>query len=641
MTLTERITRIVSRPDGGLFAADVLGNVHLLDTDLRVLASSGATSRAQDPAGDPVFAMTFAGRWLITRDKRGTVSRWDAATLRLVDRLDAAAPCDRSLLMEGEEPSPTMVRGIGVWNGKVYLSNGYFQLVVLDLDTFAVERVQPWSQKFARLEWFCTDAPGVQAVSDRSGRVYIGSLDDLDFPVVSQVDSSNIHRLLYDARHGRLWATLDGGTGDDRAIRNGVATVGLDGQVIERSLFARNDVEAMAFSPDFSKAYVGGFDGELLIYDNTSPQLRIDKRVSGFSHQIFDIAVDTAGGAVHVLSQDGEIATVDPDGVFVGRLGYGRQCAWDIRPVPGSDGRFAVATDDGAALVDVVERCPGHPALHLAAHDTGGTGFTRRVLPTEDGWFGIAWPREVLRAEDEDRRTWTVQLPSIVHTLALSPDGTRLLAACNTGGIELDARTGRETGRITGLPASAWVSGYLPDGRRLLGTRNGLLRAYDTAGEVTWEIDLGGYPKRLDVFGERIRVTGSGGVKEYLADAEKMDRQFVELFDNTVENATLIDGTLCAVSYGMQLGAFDYETGELIGFVEDLPDFTKSIASFHDSTGAPVIVVGGRGGFLRLYRLDRSSPQQVLRPLRELWLPATPASGTLEVKAEADSAGSR
>ncbi|WP_399926343.1 WD40 repeat domain-containing protein [Streptomyces kanamyceticus] len=640
MDLTERITRIVHQPGRGLVACDALGNVHLLDNDLNLLASSGATSSAQAPAGAPVFAMVVTDRWIITRDKLGTISRWDSESLHLLDRLDAAAPCDRAHLMDGEEPSPTMVRGIGVWNGKVYLSNGYFQLLILDLETFAVERVQPWNPKFARLEWFCTDAPDVQAVADRSGRVYIGSLDDLDFPVVSQVDSSNIHRLLYDRRHHRFWATLDGGTGDDRGIRNGVATVGLDGQVLERSLFARNDVEAMAFSPDFSKAYVGGFDGELLIFDNTSPELRIDKRVGGFSHQIFDCAVDDDGN-VHVLTQDGEIAKFDPDGGYLTHLGYRRQCAWDIRPVPGHERRFAVATDDGAALVDVVEPCPGHPALHLAAHDASGSGFTRRILPTEDGWFGIAWPREVFRVRGE-RRAWSVELPDIVHTLAVSPDGTRLLAACNAGGIELDADTGREAGRIDDLPASAWVSGYLPDGRRLLGTRNGLLRAYDAEGAVTWKLDLGGYPKRLDVVGDdRIRVTGSGGVKEYLADAEKMDRQFVELFDNTVETATLIDGTLCAVSYGMQLGAFDYVTGELVGFVEDLPDFTKSVASFHDSTGAPVVVAGGRGGFLRLYRLDRGNPEQVLRPLRELWLPRTRASGFFDVRAAADGADIR
>jgi outer membrane protein assembly factor BamB len=640
MDLTERITRIVHQPGRGLVACDALGNVHLLDNDLNLLASSGATSSAQAPAGAPVFAMVVTDRWIITRDKLGTISRWDSGSLHLLDRLDAAAPCDRGHLMEGEEPSPTMVRGIGVWNGKVYLSNGYFQLLILDLETFAVERVQPWNPKFARLEWFCTDAPDVQAVADRSGRVYIGSLDDLDFPVVSQVDSSNIHRLLYDRRHHRFWATLDGGTGDDRGIRNGVATVGLDGQVLERSLFARNDVEAMAFSPDFSKAYVGGFDGELLIFDNTSPELRIDKRVGGFSHQIFDCAVDDDGN-VHVLTQDGEIAKFDPDGGYLTHLGYRRQCAWDIRPVPDHEGRFAVATDDGAALVDVVEPCPGHPALRLAAHDASGSGFTRRILPTEDGWFGIAWPREVFRVTGE-RRAWSVELPDIVHTLAVSPDGTRLLAACNAGGIELDADTGREAGRIDDLPASAWVSGYLPDGRRLLGTRNGLLRAYDAEGAVTWKLDLGGYPKRLDVVGDdRIRVTGSGGVKEYLADAEKMDRQFVELFDNTVETATLIDGTLCAVSYGMQLGAFDYATGELVGFVEDLPDFTKSVASFHDSTGAPVVVAGGRGGFLRLYRLVRGNPEQVLRPLRDLWLPRTRASGSFYVRAAADGADIR
>ncbi|MYT26342.1 hypothetical protein GTW69_39790, partial [Streptomyces sp. SID7760] len=350
MANLERLTRIVNSPGRGLLGADARGGLHWLDRELNVLRSSNSSAPSQDPAGDPIYAVTLVDDWIITRDKTGTISRWHADTLRLSDRLDAAATADASLLLEGEQPAPTMLRGIGVWDGKLYTNNGYFQVVVIDLETFTVERITEWPHGYDMLEWFCTDAPGVHAVSDRSGRIHLGSLPDLSFPTVVQVDTSNVHRVVYDARHNRLWALGDAGLGETRNIANGVITVALDGTVGERFDYARNDVEGLVFSPDFSRAYTGGFDGELLIFDNTDPRLRVAGRVGGFSHQIIDITVDEHGD-VYTLTQDGEVTALTADGTVRARLGYERQCVWDLQPVPGDDRALLAATDDGTAAL--------------------------------------------------------------------------------------------------------------------------------------------------------------------------------------------------------------------------------------------------------------------------------------------------
>ncbi|MGW1978044.1 outer membrane protein assembly factor BamB family protein [Streptomyces sp. NPDC001889] len=619
----ERITRLVNRPGRGILAADVRGRLHWLDADLRRVRSSRSTVTAQDPSGDPLYAVAFSEDAVLTRDKRGNISRWDIETLALTDRLDARSTVNRGFLMEGEQPSPTMLRGIGVWDGKMYVNNGYFQLVVVDLAGFTVDRVVLWPHGYDMLEWFCTDAPGVHAVSDRHGRIHLGSLDELSFPKVVEVDTSNVHRVVYDERHQRFWATTDAGLGDTYKIANGVVTVGLDGTLDQRLDFARNDVEGLVFSPDFSRAYSGGFDGELLIFDNSTPALTVADRIGGFTHQITDITV-TDDGRVHVLTQDGEVTALSPDGTVLNTLGFARQCVWDIQPVPGAERELLAATDDGAVRLSLVEPEPGHPALRVTGGHTGGPGFTRRLTVTEDGWAGVFWPRTLRRVSGDGTPLWERELPGIAHTLALSPDGARLLVACNAGGIEYDAATGAETSRVDNLPASAWAGAYLPDGQRLLATRNGRMNAYGADSASTWSVELGNYPKRLIVDGDRVRVTGGGGVREFEVGSAKPDHQYVELLDNTAENCAVIDGTLCAVTYGMQIAAFDRTSGELLALHEDLPDFAKGVAAVRGAHGDAYIVVGGRGGYLRLYRLDRSGGE-VLTAVRDLWLPGSPA----------------
>ena len=621
MGALERITRIVSQPGRGLLACDVRGGLHWLDRDLNTRVSSTVPAVAQAPSGDPIYAVEVAGDWIITRDKAGNICRWEADTLRLSDRLDAAATANTAHLLEGEQPSPTMLRGIGLWEGKAYLNNGYFQVVVLDVESFTVERVTLWPHGYDMLEWFCTDAPGLHAVSDRNGRIHLGSLPDLDFPTVVQVDSSNVHRVVYDERHHRFWAICDAGLGPTRNISNGVVTLDMDGQIDQRMDIARNDVEGLVFSPDFAKAYIGGFDGELVVFDNSTPQLKVEQRIRGFSHQIIDVTVDE-DGRLYTLTQDGEVTALSPQGKVLARLGHPRQCVWDIQPHPAQPGALVVATDDGAFEAHIRTSAAGHASLDMTGRHRSGLGFSRRICAAGDDLVEVFWPSRLRRFTRADTTRWEAQLPGIAHTVAVSPDGSRVLAACNTGGYEFDAASGEQTWCVEELPASAWACAYLNDGRRLPGTRNGELTAYGEEATPSWHVELDSYPKRFIVDGDRVRITGGGGVKEIVVGEDKPARQYTELLDNTAENCALIDGVLCVVTYGMQvIAAYDHETAELLDFHEDLPDFGKGMAALHGPDGRAYVVVGGRGGYLRLYLIDRAVHGPVLTPLRDLWLP--------------------
>ena len=63
----------------------------------------------------------------------------------------------------------------------------------------------------------------------------------------------------------------------------------------------------------------------------------------------------------------------------------------------------------------------------------------------------------------------------------------------------------------------------------------------------------------------------------------------------------------------MQLGVYELDTARPVALDETLPDFAKAIHRIDDSH----FMVGGRGGYLRLYELLDDGPDQVR--LEMLW----------------------
>ncbi|MEU2915877.1 WD40 repeat domain-containing protein [Streptomyces massasporeus] len=622
MELTDRVVRIVHVPGAGLLAADVTGRIHLLDENLRVVRSSAAPTGTVAAGHAPVYTLTAAGDWVVGRDKRGTLLRWRLDTLDLVDVLDADRTANRAELLEGEEPSPVMSRGITVHRGKVYVNNGYRQLAVLDLETFAVERIEPNFAAHVPLEWFCQDHPETDVASDKAGRVFLGDLESLDFPTVIQADGGNIHRILYDPLHHRFWATQDDGVDEDNNIANGVLTLDAHGTITGRLLLARDDVEFLAFSPDHRTVYVGGFDGVLHLLDNSTPELRVASTITGFSHQLTDFAV-ADDGTILTLTQDGDIRRLTADGTrTLARAPFRRQCVWDIRPSVDDPAELYAATDDGVAVLCVVADGLGEPRLDLLAHHPHGMGFTRRVVPLPGGWAGVTRDRWVFRADRDGTVRWRRRLGALAHTVAGSPGHARLLACHNDGVDELDAVTGETVARLDTGRASAWAGCYLPTGERVVASSAGLVSVYAAEdAEVLREFDTAEYPKRMWADGpDHLIITGENGVKRLSATDGRVAHRWTELLDNTVENGVLLDDAVYAVSYGAQLAAYDRESTDITALVEDLPDFAKALAAVPFGDGH-VLLAGGRGGWIRLLHLAGGDRKAPLTRVRDLLLP--------------------
>lgn len=621
--LTDRFIRILHVDNVGLLASDVYGRIHLLDDELRVVKSSPFVRQ-----GRPLYGLAVAEGWVLGKDRMGAIFRWSLDTLNLVDRLDPATVCDPSTLIPGEEPSPISSRGIGIWAGRVFVTSGYHhQMLVLDLHTFEVLGIRPNICDESPMEWACTEHPTRHAVSDKRGNLRFGSFADADFPELVKLDDGNIHRVRYDARHDRFWATQDFGEGENSDIVNGVVIISPSGTKEAEFLFARDDVEFVAFSPDFSRAYAGGFDGELQIFDNTSRKPRIERTVTGFPHQLSDITVGPHG-EVFVLCQDGEIIQLDAHGEFVRGLGFRRQAVWDIQPAPEDPRTLYCATDSGVAVVRVRDSVAG-PMLHVQAQHRTGFGFTRRVAPVRSGCLGITRDRKVFRANSDGTIRWSCQLPSLLHTIAVSPDGRRALVATNAGAVELDPTDGRQLGSFSVDELPIWAGTYLPSGDRVLITRNGVIAVLDAVdASLRWRLDQGEYPKRTWVQDGRLYVVGDGGLKE-IAIGEGVTQRWSELLSNTTENAVVNDGLVCASSYGMQLAAYEYASGEFVGFLEDLPDYPKALTIVRDGTNKPFLLVGCRTGVLSLYRLDKGPQEGTFAKLRDHWLSRDTAEYTL------------
>lgn len=221
-----------------------------------------------------------------------------------------------------------------------------------------------------------------------------------------------------------------------------------------------------------------------------------------------------------------------------------------------------------------------------AEHVTGW-GFTRRVASVEGGLVGITRDRFVFRADRDGTPRWRLRLPDLLHTVAVSPDGTRALVATNGGAVELDTADGsrRASLGVDGLPV--WATAYLQDGARVLITRNGVIAVLDPEGpRVRWRFDQGEYPKRAWTQDGRLYVVGDGGLKEIEVGVGVAAR-WSKLLSNTVENAVVSDGLVVASSYGMQLASYDHAGVTFAGLLEDLPDYPKALAVVRDAQDAP------------------------------------------------------
>ncbi len=618
MKFQERLCRIIRTDEGNILASDAAGRIHLFDAQLRLLRSSPSHSGAQ-----PFYTLHLAGRWIVGRDKLGNIARWDANTLQLTHWLDARSTAGQDGLWEDEDPSLTISRGIVEHAGKLYLNNGFMQLLVIDLESFSIEDIRVSPTGDTPIEWICVDHPTLHAITDKDGRLFLGDLPSNDFPVVLKLDDkSNLHRVRYDARHDRFWVIQDEGSGDHASVSNGVVTVFPDGKVDQEYRFALDDIECLDISADGSRVYAGGFDGVIEEFDNSTSQLVRARTFGPFSHQVSDIAL-AEDGSMYVLCQDGVLSRIDEQGVVVDTLDFERQCIWDAAPRHDAHGGtdLVLATDGGHAVVTPRWSDLGVLELLTESVTPHDRGFSRRVGVLPDGGVCVVTRECWVRRYDHDGAlVWESELEGLIHTLAVDPEGTSVVVASNVGAVEFDAATGTELARydIDGSPV--WACCFTTDAQLVIATHAGLAEVRARGSRQTvLSFEIGDYPKRMyqDSDGSLL-VTGGGGVRRFDVTSGERTGHWSETLSNTCENALTHNGYLYAVTYDSQLAAFEVDTGEFLGVLEGvLPDFPKAMYIASSPDGRDTLLVGGRGGYLASFAISKDGS---VAPVRFQWI---------------------
>lgn len=610
MNLQNRLLRLVhAREQGVLIASDVRGRVHKLSYDLELLQSSPVATYDK-----PVNALCVTSKYVFTKDRFGAIGKWDLETLQPLDFYDGKLVCDVRGLYQDEEPSPSPNRAMAVLNGRVYTLNGYNQLTVLDAETFEVLDIRP-SPSETFLDCICAEHPTLHAVSDVAGFLYIGNLETNEFPVRRQIDTNVVHGVAYDKLHDRFWTTQDAGLGDDRYCRTGVTCIEKDGSGFREFKISHEDNEFIAFEPEGRYLYIGGFQGRIHVFDNTGKDFAQVRVLGPLEFQIIHACV-VSKDHIYALLQTGDIVHLDTDGVIKGRTQFPKRCVWTMEPHPTDPALLYAGTDQGVVLLRYGPGRFGNVNIEQVARHDHGFGMVKDVRPAPDGsYVAIARQGDVFKVRADGAILWRRQVLGIPRSLAISADFDRCLVATDSGTCwELDTRAGAVLDQLP-LGGPSYGCAYASHGRRVFTADNGqqiLVFAPDSHVILGSIRGFGFRLKRLVYLqnGELFAV-GPDGLFELDLEAFTTRRKFGDYMVSTKENGAICKGFVYVGGYGYQLATYEYETGEIVDLKENLPDFSKAFALQIPSDKVPILLVGGRSGFVSAYRLYGGVPQKV------------------------------
>jgi WD40 repeat protein len=444
-----------------LVASDVRVRVHAFDDDLNLVQSSPVTSY-----GAPINALCVTEHYVLTKDRFGTIGKWDLDTLVPMDFYDGRAICDASRLYPDEVPSPTPNRAIACINGRVYTPNGYNQIVVLDADTFEVLDIRESPSK-TFIDCICASDPEVHALSDVEGDLFIGNLETNQFPIERQIDTSVVHGVVYDKRHDRFWTTQDGGLGEDRCVRTGVTTIEKDGSGFREFKLSHEDNEFIAFDPDHRYLFAGGFNGKLSIFDNSDRDFFLSKVIGPLEFQLIHAAV-VSRDQFYVLLQTGDVIRLNGEGEEVCRASYANKCVWTLEPHPTDDSLVYAGTDQGVTLLRYRGGRFDSVRIDQVARHAHGFGIVKDVKPLPDGsYVGISRKGDVFRATDAGAIEWQRQVLGVPRGLAVSADHERCLVATDEGTLWESASSDGVVLDTIAIGSPSYACIYTTDGRRV------------------------------------------------------------------------------------------------------------------------------------------------------------------------------
>jgi outer membrane protein assembly factor BamB len=610
MLVQNRLLRIVYFPKNDyLIGSDIRGRVHKFDADLKLIQSSPVVTYDR-----PINSICLTDKYIFTKDRFGSIGKWCINTLQPLDFHDGRRVCDRSELMPGEEPSPTPNRGIAVFEGRVYTNNGYGQMVVLNAETFDLLEVRK-SPSETFIDCICVEGGDIHALTDVEGNIFIGNIETNEFPISHKIDTNVVHSVVYDRRHDRFWTTQDGGLGDDQGVRTGVTVIGRDGLEFKEFKISHEDNEFIAFDPECRYLYAGGFNGKISVFDNKDCDFHLSKVIGPLEFQIIHAAV-VSEDRIYALLQTGDIIRLDSSGREVARTEFNNSCIWTLEPHPCDEGLLYAGTDEGVSLLRYEAGNYGSVDITQVAKHVHGRGIVKDVRPLPDGsYVCISRGGFAFRANAEGDILWHRQVLGIPRGVAVNFTYDRCMVSSDDGTVwEFDTAEGLVIDQIP-VGSASYACAYVEDGRRVFTVDKGfcvLVCSPDTH-EIIGSID--GFSSRLKRLircsnGE-LFVVGPDGMFELDLKNYRISKKFGDYLVSTKENGSLCDGYLYVGGYGYQVGTYRYENSELVDLKETLPDYTKAFASRIGEDGLPIILVGGRGGFLCAFRTINGVPQKV------------------------------
>lgn len=615
MDVHNRLLRIVySATDKTIIATDVRGCVHKFDTDLNLLQSSPVGSYTW-----PINAICVTDKYVFTKDRTGTVGKWDLKTLNALDFYDGTRLCHKEKLAEGEVPSPSPSRGIAHLNGRIYTNNGYMQIVVIDAETFELLDIRDTPAK-SFIDNICIATPQMHTLGDAQGNVYVGNLEEHRFPVVVHVDAAVVHGVVYDSRHDRFWLTQDSGLGDDRYTRTGVATLEKDGTGFKEYKLSHEDVECIAFDPECRHLFVSGFDGKISVFDNEERPFKLSRVIGPLRFQIISMTV-VSSDEIYVLLQTGELLRLTGGGEIIRRAKYQSKCVWTLEPHPHDDSLLYAGTDTG---VTMLRYAPGKfNTVVFSKLDSHNHGFSiiKDVRPLADGsYIAISRTGYVYKSDVRGSLQWSRQLLGVPRGLGLNRTFDRCLVSSDEGTVwEVDTDSGEIIDQLA-VGGPSYGATYSLDGRRVVAVnKHQQVHVYaPDSHEILGRV--AGFERRLKrlfrASNGEVFVTGPDGMFELDLENYTRRKSFGSYMINTRENGVLVDGHVYMGGYGYQLASYRYDDGEIIDLEENLPDFTKALAARVPEDGVPILLVGGRGAFINAYRIYEGVPHKV----REFYL---------------------
>ncbi|MDP5274844.1 hypothetical protein [Chengkuizengella axinellae] len=598
--MRERIQNIHIVNENYIVAGGRKGQIYLLDSNLNIVKQS----RNID-LNNPIYKIVSTSDFIFTKDNAGNIVKWDIDSLEPLDILISSEYKDESGLHEDDLAVSSPNHALEIYNNKLYSSNGYGQILELDLEELSVERIlDPNKESFT--EYICSDKKDVHVLSDFRGWLYKGSLDTGIFEKAIRIDDGPVHCVKYDKKHDRFWGTTDN--------RYGITIVDGNLENAEHYSITNDDVEWITFNKDYSLAYVACFDHYLYIYSNKNKQIQLKNKIGPFKFQLNQVCY-VNDETIYVVLESGEVYQVNgTTGNIMSSIGNGN-CIWGMDEHPDHPEKVYCALEDGSVSV-VCYESDRYNSIKIKEVERFHYSFgrIRRSIPLKDsGFIAISTNGTVFRADASGDILWHKQLKGICRDVAYFENRV-LVGTEDNYAMEMSLDSGEMIAEFS-LELPVWAVCYDLKGNLILGMRRKMIRVLDAnTKELITNIELLDNIKRFRVLNNgNILVNGPEGIVELNASTWKVEKRWAEWVTTTCENAIVDGNYVYGITYSSALISYNYHDSISSNFldIQNVSDYPKGMVIQKGKDGTSVLLVGGRGPYINAYRLVNGIPQKV------------------------------